>query len=98
MDDVENYLVNNGPSHHGIPKYGLFLDPLSLLHWVYVKIMGRAMEQEEMLNKKKLGVHEHELRTLEAFGRDLPKVLDAPSTDLSTQNTSLALPIRIRKL
>ena len=47
------------------------------------------MEQEEMLNKKKLGVHEHELRTLEAFGRDLPKVLDSPSTDLSTQNTSL---------
>ncbi len=88
-EDVEDFMMKHGPSSHGIPKYGLFIEPLTLLHWVYAKLKGFSASQSELTNKVKLNLHEHELRAVEAYGHDVPLIYAKDSTDVLQTDTSL---------
>ncbi len=88
-EDVEDFMIKHGPSSHGIPKYGLFVEPLTLLHWVYAKILGFSSTQSELTNKAKLNLHEHELRAVEAYGHDVPLIYTKESSDLLHTDPSL---------
>lgn len=88
-EDVEEFMTKHGPPSHGIPKYGLFVEPLTLLHWVYAKILGFSSSQSELTNKAKLNLHEHELRAVEAYGHDVPLIYTKESSDLLHTDPSL---------
>lgn len=72
VEDVELFLVNHGPRAHGVPRFGLFVDPLMLYHWVYARMAGGISIQSDLTTRKKLNIHELELRALESYGSDLP--------------------------
>lgn len=82
-EDVEAYMTNNGPSSHGVPRFGLFVDPLILYHWIWSRLAGNSNSSTELTTRKKLDIQELELRALESFGADVPFVFAGTSSTMS---------------
>lgn len=75
QDDVENWLVANGPDPHKVPSYGLFLDPIMFYHWIWCEL-GGSVSSDAMLRRKKLGLNHQELMAVESFesGTKIPMI------------------------
>ena len=89
VDDVELWMMKNGPPGNGVPRHGLFVDPLILFHWVYTKLSGSSTTPSELTARKKLDLNELELRSLESYGTDVPFILSGKQGLLDSTVTGL---------